>query len=279
VARVGTHLALARLRREATRREQAARAEAEAAVRARDEFLSIASHELRTPVTVVKGVAQMLQRLIEKGTLDPERLARQLQTINRASDRLTVLVSDLLDVSRLQSGQFILRPAPVDLVTLIREVLERRLDSVPAGYTLTADLPADAVPVEADTTRIEQILDNLLDNALKYSPQGGAVDVRLTCAERVARVSVADRGIGLPADALEQIFEPFGRATNAVVQNLPGLGLGLYVCRRIAELHGGRLTAHSDGENRGSRFDLELPLMAGGIGERAGQGEAEGILS
>lgn len=248
-----------RERSELLAREQQARVEAEMAVRVRDEFLSIASHELRTPVTVVKGVAQLLQRSLGRERLDVQKVTRQVDTIRRASERLSVLINDLLDVSRLQSGRLDLRREWMDLTGMLRDVGERHGEQLETGHRVRLQMPEGCVMVNADATRLEQILDNLLTNAVKYSPPGSAIDVVLETSADGEMVSVRDRGIGLPTGAEERIFEPFGRAENAVKGNVPGLGLGLYVSRRLAELHGGTLWAESAGENQGTTMRLWLP--------------------
>lgn len=236
-----------------------ARQQAEDAVRARDEFLSIASHELRNPVATVNGYAQLLQRSAQRGRLNAEQTAAHAQTISEASDRLTVLVDDLLDVSRLRSGQFPLRAQLIDLAAFVREVTDREKDSN-GGHSLRVEGAAEPCDVVVDPDRIRQVLVNLLDNAVKYSPDGGEVTVTLSHDESEVRVQVRDQGIGLPEDMLERIFEPFGRAVNATARNLPGMGLGLYICRKIAEAHGGRLWAESAGDNQGTTMFLSLPL-------------------
>jgi signal transduction histidine kinase len=239
--------------------ERAARSSAEEAVRARDQFLSIASHELRTPVTVVKGVSQMMQRSLDRGRLEQVRLPNSLSSLQRASDRLVVLIDDLLDVSRLQTGRMELRLGRHDVVQLVRDLVAQHTQQLDSAYTLEALLPDTEVPVHADSMRLEQVLDNLLTNAIKYSPDGGTIRVSVERADGGVTVSVQDSGIGLPPGMEESIFEPFGRATNALTRNLPGMGLGLFISRRIAELHGGRLWAESAGEDRGTTMQLWLP--------------------
>jgi len=234
-----------------------ARGEAESAVKVRDEFLSIAAHELRTPVTGIKGAAQLALRSHQRGTLDSERLEATLRTIDHAAGRLSGLISDLLDVSRLQAGQMSVRPKPLDIVGLLREALEQ--GAFGGTCQIRLETEADRLNVPADEARIEQIIANLLENAEKYSPDGGIIDVRLLRRDNGVTLEVQDQGIGLPTGSEETIFKPFGRAANASAQNIPGMGLGLYVCRRIAELHNGRLWAQSDGEGRGTTVSLWLP--------------------
>jgi signal transduction histidine kinase len=238
-------------------REQAARADAEDALRARDEFLSIASHELRTPVTGIRGTAQVARRARERGQLDGERLDRYLATIDQVSGHLASLVEDLLDVSRLQRGTLPLRRRPTDLAALVRNAIARY--SSDDAHELLLECPASC-PADVDPDRVEQILANLLGNALKYSPDGGEIRVTLSADGDGALLKVQDAGIGLPPDAVEQIFQPFGRASNATTRSIPGLGLGLFICRQIAEQHGGRLWAESPGELQGTTLSLWLPV-------------------
>jgi PAS domain S-box-containing protein len=237
------------------------RAEAEAFVAAQDEFLSIASHELRTPVAAVKATAQLTQRALQKGTLDPARLDRHLETISRAADRLGALVEDLLDVSRLRTGRLELRRQHVDFGPLVEEVVDRyriQLEDRPE-YALVLSLPDSPLIVDVDPTRLEQVLDNLLSNAVKYSPSGGEISVAVDSERNGVRLAVSDEGIGLPAGQTELIFEPFGRAPNAATQQIPGLGLGLSICKQLIEAHGGRMWAASAGERQGTTIGLWLP--------------------
>lgn len=245
-----------------------ARQQAEDAVRARDEFLSIASHELRNPIATVKGYAQLLRRTSDRGRLDSEQIALQTRTIDEASGRLAVLVDDLLDVSRLRSGQFPLRPQPMDLAALVSEIAGREQFAIDGRHPRVTGA-AESCSVVADPDRIQQILVNLIDNAVKYSPDGGQIDVMLSWDERQVLVQVRDQGIGLPEGAVERIFEPFGRAANAAVRNLPGMGLGLYICRQIAEAHAGRLWAESAGDGHGTTMFLKLPADMPADVERA----------
>ncbi|HEV7663338.1 MAG TPA: PAS domain S-box protein [Chloroflexota bacterium] len=246
--------------------ERRARAEAEAAVQAQDEFLSIASHELRTPVAVVKATAQLAQRAIQRGTFDLARFQHNLEVINRASDRLTGLVEDLLDVSRLRTGQLQLRRRFQDVAPLLQEVVERyrvQTAGIEASHgqrhEFTLSVPDQVVEMYVDASRLEQVLDNFLSNAVKYSPAGGEISVTLSLEAGAARITVSDPGIGLPAGQEERIFEPFGRASNAAEQQIPGLGLGLAICRQLIEAHGGRVWATSPGEQKGTSIVVLLP--------------------
>ena len=242
--------------------ERAARAEAEAALRARDTFLAIAAHELKTPLTTLKGAAQLLRRREERGALAPERLTGGLHTIERSADRLAALVNDLLDVSRLRAGHLALTLGPVDLPALVGEAVARAREQHGDTHRFALDGPAALAPVAADAGRLEQVVTNLLDNAVKYSPAGGEVAVAVRAAGGGALVSVRDAGIGLPPGSEAAIFEPFGRAPNAERGRVPGMGLGLYICRTIVERHGGWIRAASGGEGRGATFSVWLPLAA-----------------
>lgn len=234
--------------------------EAQEAVRARDEFLSAAAHELRTPVTTVKGYAQMLLRAQARDELASDRVTRFLQAIDESTDRLRVLTDDLLDVSRLRLGQMPLYPRSVDLVALIGRLVERYEPQFDPRHTLTLTSDTPAAVVSVDLDRIEQVLANLIENAAKYSPDGGPITITIAGVDHGIRISVTDSGIGLPAESLETIFEPFSRAENAIRDNVPGLGLGLYICASIVRRHGGRIEAESAGEGHGTTFHLWLPI-------------------
>jgi K+-sensing histidine kinase KdpD len=238
--------------------ERAARADAEAAFRAQEEFLSIAAHELRTPVSAIKATAQLAERAISRGPLEPERVTRHLQNIARASDRLAALIEDLLDVSRLQTGRLQIRRRLLDLRPLVQEVVDRYIGTVP-NHHFDLQLPGEPVMLEADPLRLEQVLDNVLSNAVKYSPNGGAVDIRVWTEQECVTLMVTDQGIGVPAGQVERIFEVFGRASNAAANQIQGLGLGLAICRQLVGLHGGRMWATSAGEGHGLAVGISLP--------------------
>jgi signal transduction histidine kinase len=237
--------------------ERTARSAAEAALRARDEFLSIAAHELRTPLTTLSGQAQMaLRQLRRDGNLEPERGAQALQAITRQSDTLAQLVSRLLDVSRLDAGKLALERRPTDLALLTEQAVsgaQSRTDR----HTITLTAP-DSLEAWVDPLRLEQVLTNLLDNAIKYSPGVGTIDVVLTQPEPgVVELSVRDHGLGIPPERRRQIFERYAQAHNA--SHRSGLGLGLYISRQIVELHGGSIRAEFPADG-GTRIVVRLPL-------------------
>jgi PAS domain S-box-containing protein len=239
--------------------ERAARAEAQQAVRARDDFLSIAAHELRTPVTALKAAAQFLVRASARDRLDAERLARHLRSIDDQSDRLSALTNDLLDVARLRTGRMDIQLQPVNLAVLVQQILDRFREMVATQHQLTMSIGPDICPVMADPDRLEQVVTNLLTNAVKYSPDGGRIDVAVQRKDDGVQLTVSDVGIGVPFDAAESIFEPFGRADNASRRQIPGLGLGLHIARDIVQRHAGSIWATSPGENQGAAFHVWLP--------------------
>jgi PAS domain S-box-containing protein len=239
--------------------EQQARAEAEAAVRLRDQFLSIAAHELKTPLTTLLGNAQLMLRRAQRDDTLPERELRQLRMINEQSSRLHRMVLALLDISRLESGQLSIERAPLDLAALARRVVDE-IRPATDGRAIELVAPAEPLPVIGDELRLEQVLQNLIQNALKYSPDGQPIRVQVEQRSNRAAVSVTDRGIGIPAAALPRLFGRFYRAPNAEAQQISGMGVGLYVVKEIVTLHGGEIGVESV-EGQGSTFTISLPLL------------------
>jgi signal transduction histidine kinase len=238
--------------------ERAARDVAEAALHVRDEFLSIASHELRTPITVLGAQGQLLLRRAERsGELDPERVLKAMRTVGSQADKLARLVGQLLDISRLESGKLQLERARTDLAELVEHVVTAT-QSLTEQHTIMLAAPA-SLACEVDPLRLEQVLTNLLDNAIKYSPAGGQVDValRVPAPDRV-ELSVRDHGVGIAPEKRDHIFERFYQAHDDSVRK--GMGLGLYVTRQIVELHGGQINAEFP-EDGGTRFVVCLPLQ------------------
>jgi PAS domain S-box-containing protein len=239
--------------------------EARAAVSLRDEFLSVAAHELKTPMTSLRGYAQLLAREFERGTANPERTRRAAHTIQVQSDKLARLVAQLLDVSRLQSGKLAIERRPSDLAELLREVVESARGQL-KEHTLEAHLPGE-LWASIDPLRIEQVVTNLIDNAIKYSPEGGAIEVAFTCDEatRSAQVVVRDYGVGVPLEHRAHIFDRFYQAhAGGPLTSMAGMGLGLYISRQIVELHDGSITAEFP-DDGGTRFVVRLPLAEPGV--------------
>lgn len=232
--------------------------EAREAIRAREVFLSIASHELRTPVTSIVGIAQLLKRTHDRGRLTEERLHNQLATLNRASTYLATLTNDLLDVSRIERGAVLLRPVEMDLAELLHDILR---ENEWTSHRILVEVSGASFVAMLDPNRVRQVVVNVLDNAVKYSPDADRVMVRLQHDGAGYRVDVEDFGIGLPSRFEEDIFSPFQRASNASAAAIPGMGLGLYIAKRIMEQHGGRLEARSDGEGCGTIMSLWLPAQ------------------
>jgi signal transduction histidine kinase len=228
-------------------------------------FLALAAHELRSPLTTVKGYAQLLLRGAANDPSTPASTTRALRTIEHQVSRMADMVGTLLDASRIAAGQFELHPAPAEMRTLARRVVDRMAGGLDERHQLRLeDDGTDPLPGEWDGTRVEQLLRDLLENAVRFSPAGGMVVMRVARAGQVARVTVADSGIGVPEEERLRLYEPFFRGAIPFQRNLSGLGLGLYVCQEIATRQGGRLWLESsamDGERQGSVFALELPLQ------------------
>jgi signal transduction histidine kinase len=224
-----------------------------------EEFISIASHELKTPLTTIKGYVQLLLRQVSRPDPSRERMAPLLDELDRQVRRLEELVSDLLDVSRIEQGRLELRVEPMDLVQLGAEVV-LRFESAPErtpAHQLVLDAPATVTGVW-DPARLDQVITNLLSNALKYSPDGGEVRLSIRQAGDVAEITVSDQGIGFASSERHRLFQPFMRGLGTP-STIGGTGLGLYIARRIVERHGGTITG--DGApGRGATFCVRVPL-------------------
>ncbi|GAC1356694.1 MAG: hypothetical protein NVSMB42_15570 [Herpetosiphon sp.] len=243
------------------RREQAARAEAEAAIVLRDEFLSIASHELKTPVTSLIGYSQILERRARREQKMSERDLREIHVVVEQSLRLSRLIGSLLDISRIRLGHFTIEPRPVDIVALCQRLAEEIKPTL-FIHTLQVTLPDVPVVVSGDELRLEQIIQNLVQNAVKYSPDGGEVRMSVERTAEHACLVVSDQGVGIPAEAQEHIFQRFYRAAGFDQARISGLGLGLYIVHEIVDRHGGTVTVQS-AEGVGSTFTVRLPLEYG----------------
>ena len=228
----------------------------------KDEFISIAAHELRTPLTAIKGYAELLDRRL-RGAEGRDRDRQSLGVIRKQADRLAKLVNEMLDVSRIEGGRLQLNREVMNLSALASETINN-LRVTSDLHTLTLMAGPD-VTVFADPSRIEQVLINLVSNAITYSPEGGEVAVRVTADGESAVVAVRDSGIGIPPDALSQVFSRFYRAEGASAMRTGGMGLGLFICREIIERHGGTITAEST-VGAGSTFTFTLPLVGNNDG-------------
>ena len=240
--------------------ERQARARAEAGVRLRDQFLSIAAHELKTPLTSLLGYAQLFQRrTLRVGNLS-EADQRALGVIVAQSARLNRMVAALLDIARIESGQLSIQRAPLDLCELARRVVEEAREQA-EEHPLEITCQPEQLLIEGDDLRLEQVLQNLIQNAIKYSPPGAPVAVRLERQGAYASVAVADRGIGIPEAALARLFQRFYRAPNVDERQISGMGIGLFVVKEIIMLHDGTVEVESI-EGQGSTFSFRLPLIA-----------------
>ena len=229
---------------------------AEEAIRVRDEFLSVAAHELKTPVTSLRGFAQLtLRALDQEGQIDFKRLKQALTVVQQQSEKLTSLVAQLLDVSRFQSGKLAVECHETDLSELVLDLVAR-MQAQSDRHQLCAHVEPH-VRANVDALRIEQVVTNLLDNAIKYSPEGGQVfvDLRTANGESI-RIAVRDHGVGVPLEHRERIFERFYQAAEG--HHRAGMGLGLYISRQIIELHRGQISAEFP-DDGGSRFIVVLP--------------------
>jgi PAS domain S-box-containing protein len=236
---------------------EAARAEAEAANRAKDEFLAVLSHELRTPLQAMLGWTHMLR----SGRLAPVAAQHALDVILQNIRHQTQLVSDLLDVSRIIAGKLQVDLSPLDLAVVIDSALETvRPVAQAKGVRLVATVDPDAEPVLGDADRLRQIVGNLVSNAVKFTPEGGRVDVRLDRAGGRTRIVVRDTGRGIAAELLPHIFERFRQADTSATRLHGGLGLGLAISRHLVDLHGGTITVESAGDGQGASFTVELPI-------------------
>jgi PAS domain S-box-containing protein len=228
----------------------------------KDEFIGIAAHELRTPLAALAGFADMLtvQTARGHGPALADWQQEALQEIKEATGRLVTLTEDLLDVTRLQAGQLILQRAPTNVVPLVQRVAARMQQMTTRHHVAVRATPTVLV-ADIDTRRIEQVLNNLIGNAMKYSPRGGPVTITIweETADQAVRISVQDTGIGIPEHQHAQIFGRFMRAENAQARGISGTGLGLYLCRELVEWHGGHLWFESQ-EGVGSTFFVTLPL-------------------
>lgn len=244
---------------------EAAQLEAERVSRLGDEFLAVVSHELRSPVNAVLGWANILSL----GQLEPDRAAQAVQAITRSAEALSVLIEDLLDGARITFGALRIEVRPVELVAIVRAALAavqpaaaaKRIHLIEPGE----DTPSE--PVSGDAGRLQQVVGNLLSNALKFTPPGGRVEVRVERAGGEVMVRVSDDGQGIGPAFLPHVFERLQQEDGSITQRQSGLGLGLAIARHLVELHGGWIRAESAGAGLGSTFTFALPRLASGMPE------------
>jgi signal transduction histidine kinase len=263
---VGILRALERLRE----RERSARADAEQAQmllamqndqlveadKLKDEFVALISHDLRTPLTSIIGYVELSLEDVEP-PLDEERRG-YLQIVSRSSERLLRLVDDLLFVARLQAGRLILERSDLDLCTIAAQAAQEARPRAEAKRLDLEFIGGSPVMIEGDKGRLFQLLDNLISNAIKFTPEGGRVEVRVAAEGSTAVLEVSDTGIGLGPDESELVFDRFFRSSRVVAQQVPGTGLGLFIARAIVEAHAGTIAA-SMREGGGTTFHVELP--------------------
>jgi signal transduction histidine kinase len=223
--------------------------------RQKDEFVSMATHELRSPISTLRGYAQIAESAAARAGA-PE-IATTATKIVRQSDRLTRLVTDLLDVSRIHSGHIELRASDVRIASMVSDAVEHQR-AVHPDRAFVVDIRAAAKNIHADGSRLEQVMTNLLDNAVKYSPDGGDVSVCVSDAGDCVLISIRDQGIGIPAEEQDRLFQRFYRAKSGS-SRFSGLGVGLYISYRIVREHGGRMWVES-GDEGGSTFNFTLPI-------------------
>ncbi len=238
--------------------ERAARADAQEAIRVRDMFLSIASHELKNPLTSLLGNAQLLQRRSARAGAASDRDQHTVAVIIDQAARLNKLLTALLDVSQLENGQLSIERLPLDLRELAQRVVADVQPTL-TQHTITISTPGAPLMIAGDALRLEQVFQNLLQNAMKYSPVGGLIAVQVEQRERMACVAITDQGMGIPPQALPRLFERFYRATQGHTGGIGGLGIGLYVVKEIITLHGGTISVAST-EGVGSTFTICFPL-------------------
>jgi PAS domain S-box-containing protein len=239
--------------------EKAARKEAEAANRTKDEFLATVSHELRTPLNAVSGWVQILRR----GDMDRDTMVHGLETVERNVKVQTKIIEDILDVSRIITGKLSLDVRPVNLV----EVIEAAVDAVRLAVDtkeikLDLKLDSNIGPVSGDQDRLQQIVWNLISNAIKFTPKGGTVSVRLARVGPQAEITVSDTGKGISREFLPFVFDRFRQADSTSTRQHSGLGLGLAIVRHLVEIHGGTVRAASPGEKQGATFTVRLPIIS-----------------
>ncbi len=246
--------------RDATAEREALLTREREANRLKDEFLAAVSHELRTPLNAITGWAHILTA----APPDPETLGKGLAAIARNAKAQTRVIEDLVDVSRIVTGKLAIRFDPVDLREVVEHAVEAaRAPAAAKRLRLQVDVPRGVCLVNGDRERLQQVMANLLSNAMKFTPPDGTIAVSLTPAGGMFALVVADTGIGIPAAFLPHVFDRFRQADGSMTREHGGLGLGLAIVKELVELHGGSVLAESAGPGRGARFIVRLPALAG----------------
>ena len=247
--------------------ERAARVEAERLSRMKDEFLAMLAHELRNPLAPISNSAALLSIQFR----DEPRIRQAGAIISRQVKHMSRLIDDLLDVSRVTRGLVTLQVSRVDLADVLRSALDQARPLIEEkSHRIDVQLPPQPVMVQGDATRLIQAVANILNNAAKYTPPAGTIRLALDVRDERARVQVRDNGLGMPPDLLPSVFELFTQGARTLARSQGGLGLGLALVKKLVELHGGAVAAHSDGVGLGSVFTIELPL-GGAAGTEGGQ--------
>ena len=243
--------------------EQKARQQAELACRAKDQFLATVSHELRTPLGALLGWA----RILRTATTDPETSARALEAIERNAIAQAQLIEDILDLSSIISGKLNLDVKTVDLSTIVQAAVDSVIPAAEGkGVRLRVKLAQDVSYVKGDPNRLQQVIWNLVSNAVKFTPRGGQAEIRLEGVNSHVEITVSDTGQGISEEFLPHVFEAFSQEDTSTTRRYSGLGLGLSIVRQLVELHGGTIQAHSTGEGQGATFKITLPLATGDVG-------------
>jgi PAS domain S-box-containing protein len=226
-----------------------------AADRQKDEFLAMLAHELRNPLGAISYASTLMQ------ASDADAQPELIEVVSRQVGNLAHLIDDLLDVSRISRGKIQLRNEPIDAATIARRAVAAARPLIEGkSHTFTLNIQSVPMPLLVDATRVEQIIVNFLTNAAKYTPDGGQISLCAEVQQGEAVIRVKDTGVGIPAEMLPRVFDLFAQADRSIDRSQGGLGIGLTVARRLAELHGGTVTAASDGVGRGAEFTLRLPL-------------------
>ena len=226
--------------------------------RRKDDFLATLGHELRNPIGAIAAAASVLQQCVTD-----DRATRAANVVARQSLHVSRLLDDLLDIARISSGKLVLENHSVDLRTVVAETIEaRRMQIERRRHSITIELGDEPIVLEGDPVRLAQVVSNLVDNAVKYTPENGHIFVAVSAEGTEATLAVRDTGIGLPSEKAESIFQPFTQLANASEMSAGGLGLGLALVRSLTELHGGAVQVVSAGPGEGSCFTVRLPLRS-----------------